>query len=82
VLRNWRSSRTQTKGGPALPDGDKGHEIPGTAGTQIDGTNPQWRGTPLPSVMPISAQALDAAALNAVNNWYSGMPQWFVMKGF
>ena len=52
------------------------------AGTQIDGTNPQWRGTPLPSVMPISAQALDAAALNAVNNWYSGMPQWFVMKGF
>ena len=45
-------------------------------------TNPQWRGTPLPSVMPISAQALDAAALNAVNNWYSGMQQWFVMKGF
>ena len=32
VLRNWRSSRTQTKGGPALPDGDKGHEIPGTHG--------------------------------------------------
>ena len=44
--------------------------------------NPQWRGTPLPSVMPISAQALDAAAWNAVNNWYSGMQQWFVMKGF
>jgi hypothetical protein len=52
------------------------------AGTHIDGTNPQWMGTPLPSVMPISAQALDAAALNAMNSWYSGMSQWFVAKGF
>jgi hypothetical protein len=33
------------------------------AGTHIGGTNPQWLGTVLPSVMPISAQALDAAAL-------------------
>jgi len=54
------------------------------AGTQIDGSNPQWRGTPLPSVMPLSAQALDAAALTAMTNWYGpmGLTNWFVAKGF
>jgi hypothetical protein len=32
--------------------------------------------------MPISAQPLDAAALTAMQGWYSGQQQWFVMKGF
>jgi hypothetical protein len=39
-------------------------------------------GTVLPGVMPISAQPLDQAALNAMNGWYGGQQQWFVMKGF
>jgi len=54
------------------------------ASTHIDGFNPQWRGTPLPSVMPISAQPLDQAALDAMNQWYPGseLQRWFVLKGF
>jgi hypothetical protein len=43
------------------------------AGTFIDGNNPQWRGTPLPSQMPIDAKALDQDAYNALLRWYSGL---------
>jgi len=54
------------------------------AGTHIDGTNPQWRGTPFPGVMPISAQPLDPAALAAMQGWYPDPEQqrWFTPKGF
>jgi hypothetical protein len=56
--------------------------VPG--GVKIDGTAPQWIGTPLSLPVPISAQPLDAAALTAMQGWYSGSEQqlWFVMKGF
>jgi len=32
------------------------------AGTHIDGSNPKWLGTTLPTPMPINAQALDDQA--------------------
>jgi hypothetical protein len=52
------------------------------AGTQIDGTNPQWRGMPLALPVPVSAQALDAAAATALTGWYPNLTQWFVHQGF
>jgi hypothetical protein len=54
------------------------------AGTVIDGTNPQWLGCRLPSVMPIDAKALDAAAWSALQSWYGGSEQarWLQPKGF
>ena len=54
------------------------------AGTHIDGSNPQWQGTPLPSVMPLTAQPLDAAALTAMQGWYPDpeLQRWFVHQGF
>ena len=54
------------------------------AGTIIDGSNPQWRGTPLSLPVPISSQPLDAAALTAMQGWYTAGEQqrYFTMKGF
>ena len=54
------------------------------AGTIIDGSNPQWRGTPLSLPVPISSQPLDAAALTAMQGWYTAGEQqrFFTMKGF
>jgi len=55
------------------------------AGTHIDGSNPQWQGTPLPSVMPLTTQPLDQAALDAMKLWYPEPElhqRWFVPKGF
>jgi len=54
------------------------------AGVTIDGSAPMWRGTPLPSVLPISSQPLDAAALSALQSWYPQPEQqrYFTMKGF
>jgi hypothetical protein len=40
------------------------------AGTIIDGDDPQWRGIPLPSMMPINAKALDQSAYEALADWY------------
>jgi hypothetical protein len=54
------------------------------AGTQIDVTNPLWRGAPVPNMMPINAQPLDQAALDAMRAWYPGseLQRWFVHQGF
>jgi hypothetical protein len=46
------------------------------AGTQIDGTNPQWRGTPLPSKMPMSACGMDEEAATALIEWYPEHWHW------
>jgi hypothetical protein len=53
-------------------------------GTRVDGSNPQFMGTPLPSVMPVDCQALAAAAWTALNNWYGpmGLTNWLIAKGF
>ena len=39
------------------------------AGTHIDGNNAQWRGTPLPAVMPIDAMAMDEEAALILLKW-------------
>ena len=55
------------------------------AGVHIDGTAPQWRGTTLPSVVPLTTQPLDQAALDAMKLWYPEPElhqRWFVPKGF
>ena len=45
-------------------------------GVQIDGTNPQWQGTPLPSMMPITAIAMDEEAALALMEWYPEHWHW------
>jgi hypothetical protein len=54
------------------------------AGTHIDGSNPKWLGTTLPTPMPLTAQPLDAAALTAMQGWYpdNELQRWFTQKGF
>jgi hypothetical protein len=74
LTRNWHCG---SAGGTQI-------DLTVPAGAQIDGTNPLWRGTPLPTPLPISAQPLDEAALDAMKAWYPGPEQqrWFVIKGF
>jgi hypothetical protein len=53
------------------------------AGTILDSANSYaWRGTPLSSPMPITSQALDQQALDALHRWYSGQTHLLVTKGF
>jgi hypothetical protein len=56
---------------------------PGGA-TIIDGSNPRWRGMTLPTPLPITAQALDAAAWSQLQSWYPYPEQqrYFTAKGF
>ena len=40
------------------------------AGTVIDGNDPKWNGTSLPTPMPLNAKALDQDAYDALCVWY------------
>jgi hypothetical protein len=50
-------------------------------GTIIDGTDPQWQGTPLPFVMPVTAQALDEDAWDALCAWHPNQLNLLPAKG-